>query len=380
MVLSCIQCIFVWRLAQEKWFDLVLSLCEYLAWNTSIRQDVHIHICGDWPLRKSLEEKMSLWSFVSYHGYMQKEDVMNLWKTCHLTLMPSRFLETFGLSALDSLSVWVPVLCPAKWGLAQFALPSMCLDDHLVKDIFLQQVSDCIFSYTTALQKEMFKKCKNIVKKYLVSTWLQQFKDLSWLKPWAHILMVSDYVISVWGIETYMYAVCDVLQTAWYTISFYGCEDPHVAQQRKKYLRKSLCNNEAYTWIGIHLEQEPDLVWWHSVHRWLGVRALQHMQNIACSQWMMYHDVWLLHPFPSCVFEEEQLVCSSTFWWYIQEWFRCRWFLGMPWVILKWFLSWCIKKRLMFCDKHLVPSSFLKKHIHHVPVSHVHVFPHFVSQ
>gem|GEM_PF-3310103 len=60
-----------------------------------------IHIFGDGILMTQIPNHPR----VTYHGQQPKEILMETWKECDYGLMPSRFLETFGLSALDSLTV-----------------------------------------------------------------------------------------------------------------------------------------------------------------------------------------------------------------------------------------------------------------------------------
>ena len=45
-----------------------------------------------------------------YHGRLPKEQTIDWIKKADYTLMPSLFLETFGLVALDSLACGVPVI------------------------------------------------------------------------------------------------------------------------------------------------------------------------------------------------------------------------------------------------------------------------------
>lgn len=60
-------------------------------------------------------------------------------------------------------------------------------------------------------------------------------------------------------------------------------------------------------------EEQPDLIWRHSVMRYIGVDALHTAQQFTQPQWMMYHDFGLFHPFPSLVTEEEQLLEARTY-------------------------------------------------------------------
>ena len=47
---------------------------------------------------------------IYFFGWQSQEMIRNVLKVSHFSLMPSRFLETFGLSALESLSEGIPVV------------------------------------------------------------------------------------------------------------------------------------------------------------------------------------------------------------------------------------------------------------------------------
>jgi glycosyltransferase involved in cell wall biosynthesis len=62
-----------------------------------------------------------------YHGRLPKEQTIMWMSKAQYTLMPSLFLETFGLVALDSLASGIPVIGEKKGGLTPFII-----DEHLV--------------------------------------------------------------------------------------------------------------------------------------------------------------------------------------------------------------------------------------------------------
>jgi glycosyltransferase involved in cell wall biosynthesis len=73
-----------------------------------------------------------------YHGRLPKDQTITRMSKAQYTLMPSLFLETFGLVALDSLACGVPVIGEKKGGLTPFII-----DEHL--EISQQQsLYDCM--------------------------------------------------------------------------------------------------------------------------------------------------------------------------------------------------------------------------------------------
>jgi glycosyltransferase involved in cell wall biosynthesis len=66
---------------------------------------ISLDIFGRGSLLQAVQEFADRYSNITYHGFQNKSIVFETWKESDYCLMPSRFLETFGLSALDSLSV-----------------------------------------------------------------------------------------------------------------------------------------------------------------------------------------------------------------------------------------------------------------------------------
>jgi glycosyltransferase involved in cell wall biosynthesis len=56
-------------------------------------------------------------------------ELRELYEKSDLLFMPSRFLEMFGLTALEALTLGTPVCAPAKGGLRPFVTPALTLDE-----------------------------------------------------------------------------------------------------------------------------------------------------------------------------------------------------------------------------------------------------------
>ena len=93
-------------------------------------------------------------------------------------MMPSHFIETFGLSALDFAQFGIPTIGFQKGGLRQFVSdeldiyqsPGITLQDKMnnLMDLLIENcIHNDLFKYTID---------KNIIKdKYSFSKWLEQF-------------------------------------------------------------------------------------------------------------------------------------------------------------------------------------------------------------
>ena len=359
-----LQLIFAWRLTLEKWFDLVLWLCDDLQKHWI--PDIHIHIFGKWVLK----DKIPQHDFVTYHWHQLKEKVFQVRKTCQYSLMPSRFLETFGLSALDSLSLWVPVIGYKKWGLTQFGDGIIDIERDSLYTIITERKQHTQTEYDI-----LSKKCKTISQQYTRDAWKQQFEELLW-KPiqWSKILLLSDYINNMWGIETYIESVSDKLKECgaiqvsriwsiwskkWWlrylnlTLSVY-----HIPLIRE--IKKHIKKNNDY-----------DLIWRHSTQRalwpvpihWIG-------KNTKSTQWVMMHDFGLYHPLPSQIYSEQQIIDSKNFWQRMEVGFKRFWWSIIKKILrsvplfLKFISSWWIKRELeKSIDLFITPSTYLNTHL-----------------
>ena len=118
-----IRFMFWWRLTNEKWFDLILKRIDKYKWSQSIN-NIEINIFGDGEYREDLVS--IIWinklQTVEYHWRQKKDMIEKYISECDFALMPSRFIETFGLSALEACEAGKPVIWFCKWWLEQFIL------------------------------------------------------------------------------------------------------------------------------------------------------------------------------------------------------------------------------------------------------------------
>jgi len=131
-----INFIFFGRLEYSKWIDLIIDFifnypdfCKEKAFN--------FYIFWDWGYAREIENLENKFDFVRYFWWQSKDLIKKYLRKSDFTLMPSRFLETFGLSALESLAEWIPVIWFKKWGLKQFVFDEL---DVLNYKQFLKQL------------------------------------------------------------------------------------------------------------------------------------------------------------------------------------------------------------------------------------------------
>lgn len=90
---------------------------------------------------------------IYFFGWQSLFAIRSVLQVSHFSLMPSRFLETFGLSALESLSEGVPVIGFSKGGLTSFipkelAIPFSPSDSENIK-VLTQTIMEVSEKYSS---------------------------------------------------------------------------------------------------------------------------------------------------------------------------------------------------------------------------------------
>lgn len=95
--------------------------------------EFQFHIRWRWSLEQKVIETSKLYpNYVIYHGRESFDNIKKKIQTFQYSIMPSIFLETFWLTALESCMLWLPVVGYAKWWLKQFILSQYdCTDKGL---------------------------------------------------------------------------------------------------------------------------------------------------------------------------------------------------------------------------------------------------------
>lgn len=357
--------IFVWRLVKEKGFHLLMWAIEKI-WRMrgGEKEKIHIHIFGRGAMAEEFGTICDHHDFVTYHWFQPKKEVLKVWKKCHYTLMPSLFLETFWLSALDGLSVWTPVIGFQKGGLAQFIEDKYSISESWNDTKDSEKLKRKIVLLTERFDaKKRWIAKKHMKKKYEWFVREARYKHFKNLLPKSmkRIMIVSDYSADIWWIENWLYIVVRNLKEKWYKVQFVWWTNKTVSWKWLFFnLFKTTFNWKAWRKIEKTLKKfKPDIVWRHSVHRVLGRYPLSLAKDKTYRQRIMYHDFGLFHPYPSMVYNEKQLTESRTFRWFMREWLE-KWRWNFPLLIAKWISYSCIRYQLKKnINLHLVPSAYM---------------------
>ncbi len=115
---------FIGRLVPEKGAQWLLkALAE-------VKADVHVDVAGDGPLRQKLEAfvvRNELQDNVTFHGWVNQENVANLMKNARAIVFPSIWEEPAGLITLEAAASGRPVIASRAGGIPEYALDDFSL-------------------------------------------------------------------------------------------------------------------------------------------------------------------------------------------------------------------------------------------------------------
>jgi len=406
MSLDKINFIFFWRFEDWKGFDLLIDLIDTLnqdkrAWRNNIIDQVRFFVFWDWTLKNrfllkldNLIQNMEEFQESDKLIYSNKPVYYFWWKPrsiidsfldrSNFCLMPSRFIETFWLTALESLTKWVPVIWFGKWWLKQFLLDDLNIDKvewfndfDKFYNLFLLLLKKVNENYIDRLSN----MSKYIADKYDKYKWLSKFQSIA--DDSKKLLLVSDYSTNIWGIESFLYKVSDFLSFNWYQVDilWWNWFSGKLTKLDRILWLPLTALNFVFKW---RLEEKiktykPDIIWFNSIHRFLWWYIFEWLKDYRWKVFVMYHDFGFFHPYPSVLNNEADLE-------YI-FWFRS--FLKaantknpicLIAVLLKFIACSMLKKQLLkHADFHLVPSEFMLSTLRNywVPIDEYMVLPHF---
>ena len=388
--------LFYWRLEREKWFDqLILAIKEL----NKRKVDYEIFIFWKWSLESQLLEVHDK----NVHFFWRKplDEIKKYLANIDYCLMPSEFLETFWLSALNALSWWVPVIWYKKWWLEPFIFQEC--------NLFLAKwntTSERIVSIVEKLAKktnperiedkeELEWKIKKLLPEYVEDAWYERFLKLANIKDEykKKILIVSDFINKAWWIETYIHDVKNLLESHWHEVVLWWSTLPSWSKwQRKK--RLWLLLSPINFWSINNLEEvlentKPDIIWFNSLLRWLWPNVVKaawkwkKQKKSDCKFWMMYHDFWYFYPFPSQLYHIEDCKTPLT---------RKNFMSAYKWnnpitklaVLCKYYWLQLLKKVLKKeVDLHLSPSDCVTNIVrdsYKIWEKKCKSFPHFIQR
>jgi glycosyltransferase involved in cell wall biosynthesis len=133
------------RLQKRMGLDVLIKAC------TMIEGDFKLDIVGVGPEKEFLEKLIidnDLEKKVFLKGRLSDTDLNDLIKQCNLTVMPTRSLEGFGISIIDSLILGVPVLAFRVGGMPEIleGLSRNLIIDEFSEEALAQRINNFILN------------------------------------------------------------------------------------------------------------------------------------------------------------------------------------------------------------------------------------------
>ena len=388
--------LFYWRLEKEKWFDQLLIAIKEL---NKKKVDFEIFIFWKWSFESDLlkiHEKN-----IHYFWWKPLDEIKKYLPNIDYCLMPSEFLETFWLSALNALSWWVPVIWYKKWWLEPFIFQEC--------NLFLAKwdtTSERIISMVEKLskktnperiedKKKLEWKIGKLLSNYTEDAWYRRFLKLAGINDnqKQKVLMVSDFINKAWWIETYIHDVKNLLESHWHEVILRWSTLPSWSKwQRKRlfWLFLSPLNFWSTDSFKTILEEEnPDLIWFNSLLRWLWPNVVKvawkwrKENHPDCKFWMMYHDFWYFYPLPSQLYNIEDCKTPLKKKTFLSS-YKWKRFVTKLAILWKYYVLQPLKKVLKkYVDLHLTPSDCVTKIVqdsYNISEKKCKSFPHFIQK
>lgn len=388
--------LYYWRLEKEKWFDqLILAIKEL----NNRKVDFEIFIFWTWSLEADLLEIQS--NNVHFFWWKPLDTIKQYLPNIDYCVMPSEFLETFWLSALNALSRWLPVIWYKKWWLEPFIFQECNL--FLAKwNTTSERLVYMIDKLSKKTNPEMIKqkselewKIQKLLPDYTEETWLTNFQDLCWSNKdqSKKILIISDFINKVGWIETYIHDVKNLLENNWYEVILWWSTLPWWRKWKWK-KRLWLILTRINWWNAKKLKkilesEKPDIIWFNSLLRRLWPNTVKvawkwRKENKSDTTfWMMYHDFWYFYAFPSTLFNIEDCKTPLTKKSFLLAWkwrnviIKCAVFFKYIWLQP---LKSILKKEI---DIHLSPSECvcnISRDSYQIAQRKCKIFPHFIQR
>ena len=193
------------------------------------------------------------------------------------------------------------------------------------------------------------------------------------------ILIVSDYLDNIWGIETYINNLKILLKDDFEVYYFWW---KNITKFKKIwYLIKSFYNKKYAKKFKKTIDEiKPDIIWFHSTARFLGPEVVKQVKNFKGLKIVTYHDLWYFHLFANELWDEKQIPQTFS----LKDFLKTskKWKILFFYSIFKYLKLKSLKKYLYECmDFHTVPSNFMKDiviKLNYAPKDKVEVLSNYI--
>jgi len=371
------------RLEKEKWFDAIIEMILRFG-EDGDELPFELFVFGAWSYEKEIQELAHRYKTIHFFGRQDLETIRRYTSNCNFLLMPSTCLESFGLIALTGLARGLPTIGFAKGGTAPFIDPALDLGktngQTLPEKLFylIHRLGQEDFFTGSLPVSDILKEYSNENRKANIAYQIGEKK---------RILIVSDFTNRIWWLETYINDAKDILISMGYEVEMFGVRIPKGFRGKIiKYLGfvTAIFNIIASIKLRIKIKKiKPEIIWYHSILRYLGRLPLRISKWSKAEKRMMYHDLGYFFPYPSKLQNEAQIRYPLTLKNFISS-AQTKNPIKILAMTGKYFLLQLIKKQLQKRIKlHLVPSTFMKPIVHRsydIADEKIVVFPHFIQE
>lgn len=346
---------FVGRLEKEKGADILLEVIR-----ESIQRGLPYRFCifwsGSYFSYLSEFENKGVYCF----GHVDSATILSAWQYADVLFMPSRFLETFGLVALEALTQGIPVI----W-FRQGWLTAFIQKEHALS------FSDPVGDFFSVIQRLDIPPVD--VNEYTYNKWRTRLSEV--IGHHKRILVVHDYAQNIGGAEVYVQALCAELQSLWCDVRMYAYKKTLTSWWKRKVLfLGSIFSFWRYLWLRAQIRTfVPDTIFSHSLMRYVGIWGVLAIRESGVTHSMMHHDLGLIAPRPSQLYSESDIPYGLQY----ASWIRKeRWnILRILMTTGKYLWVYMFWKVLPKHTRHFLPAEWMRPYFIRV-AKEVQVFPH----
>jgi len=276
------------------------------------------------------------------------------------------------------------VVCFTKGGLSEFVVSSDFVipgkGDDFVLAKKLQETLENVALLSSRTKESNRKKALKLAENFSEHHWKSAITKHIGETP-KKILLVTDFAGSLGGIETHVQTIATTLFDMGHEVEIfaYPMKKWDLISRIKVILRSR--NNTKYA-RKMHdriSDFHPDVIWCHSVLRFLGPKVVQEITKSNAKKFMTYHDLGYFAPFAAGM-EREKDIPKNTWW----SFYASAPFFHKIFPIYLFFKYQKIQKLFAALEKfdvHFVPSPFLLRPLsERLPKKAVkEVLPHFIK-
>ena len=207
--------LFLGRLEKEKGFDLIY---DFISQYPGKELPFDRYIFGSGSYESGILELSYHFKQIHFFGWKPLSEVERYLGNIDYCLMPSRFLETFGLSAINILQQGIPIVGFKKGGLIPFIQDEYAIEQS-EGSTDLAKFSNMLIKLQQEKKKkkpdfyeQLAQQSKDIANRYTVDKRYERFLSLTVTKKPQKIVLVSDFINKIGGIETYLHDTKHLLQ------------------------------------------------------------------------------------------------------------------------------------------------------------------------